>query len=250
MLKMQTASEEETTVVAPLLSTPKAEARRYDPKTIEKAVAMAAMMQAEHQESLSSEELEAIASEAGISPEFMRRALSLLEEGETPVQTTPVAVKRTVRSRRTAGLQRLTARQKKLIFGFPLLYAAGAFLPLAVAFSWLQHGPQNPGLSLAILFGLMLPALLAVTLGANLSRKRQGAVAGAITGASAALAGILAALTFANQGGDFNGVTASLLLLTGGGAFLGFMAAWLKQAMPLWLGAAPADFADEEAETA
>ncbi len=51
-----------------------AEELRYDAATQEQIIALAARLQREHQETLSGAELEAIGEEAGLDPEFVRRA--------------------------------------------------------------------------------------------------------------------------------------------------------------------------------
>jgi hypothetical protein len=68
---------------------------RYDEAMLRKVTALAQRLQAEHQESLTAQEIEAIGSEVGLKPAFMRRAMDLVS-GQRPV--TPPAPRMLSRS--------------------------------------------------------------------------------------------------------------------------------------------------------
>src|SRR5205823_12748292 len=55
------------------------ETRRYDAPMLQKVAALAALLQSQHQESLTEAEVEAIGGEIGLQPEFLRQALAQLD---------------------------------------------------------------------------------------------------------------------------------------------------------------------------
>ena len=216
--------------------------KRYDAKTVEKAVALASRMQAEHEETLSSEEIESIAAEAGIRPEFMRRALMVLETPEAAQQTqvSPVALRS---SERKAALRkrRLTRRQRSLIFGVPPLYILSTMPVLALAITGMNSFPNTLAVATFFTFLIVLPGLLSLTLGASLPRKRQGAFAGALTGFGVFVAAVICSAAFGHASGPASAFFAGLSIFAAAGAFLGFTGTWLKQNLPLLLAALSSD---------
>lgn len=71
------------------------EPQRYDEQTLRQAIQLADRLQAEHKERYSAEDIEKIAAEIGVQPEFVRKALSAIEDkhdAETAKKSSPPPV--------------------------------------------------------------------------------------------------------------------------------------------------------------
>jgi hypothetical protein len=221
--------QQETTHTVPQ-TTGNGSERRYDTQTMHKAVEIAARMQAEHQETLTAQEIEAIATEAGIDPRFIQRALEIAET-ETAGQKTQqvVAVRQRQRSRR-----RLSRKAMTLIFGVPLLYFVFALPMIFMAMKARDDG------FLSVFLILVLPFLVTLISAANLRRTRQGAVLGFLMGIFAFLAPFVASLSQNNPGNiSLFGFIAFCFVVIG--TVLGAATTWVRRCAPVWLAGHPDD---------
>ncbi len=143
--------------------------RRFDPETIRKVTALAARLQREHQDTLTTDEMEAIGLEVGLQPAFIQKAISHLEaqhqaERESELQ-----------SEQEQNLQ-LSSEQPARSGEF--IAALGALaLPLAwgpLAYMW--H--SSPGFM--TLFTLLTPAPLSALMGFLTGRKKLSTLAAAL----------------------------------------------------------------------
>lgn len=120
--------------------------RRFDSTTAEQALLLAARLQQEHRESLTTREIEEMAEEAGIDRRFVAEALRQLAEGE-PVSISPA---------RSVDVRDLVSASVALpVFLLYLLTHVWATWP--VVFEWFSRSnPFHPVLLAAVL-GLLLP---------------------------------------------------------------------------------------------
>lgn len=146
---------------------------RLDAETVKRVIDRAATLQQAHLETVSPDQLEALASEVGIDPEFVKRAL-----GE--IETEPVAEMKTVRrivrrkvARKKTEIAGLTARQVRTALTPGAIYALFAF------FVMLNFNGYNGGRTGAeIVFLLLQPAILTVYFAQRQPHRRMGALLG------------------------------------------------------------------------
>lgn len=148
--------------------------QRLDPQTVQQILARAADLQQAHLETLSPDQLEALAAEVGIRPEFVRRALA--EGVSTP----------RVRRRAGGGIVPLSARDVRAALAPAALYALYA----AFAMTPFRYGTHENGAQ--VLLALVQPALLAAWVGWRQPHRRMGMLAGGAMGLFACLAVVLA----------------------------------------------------------
>lgn len=144
--------------------------QRLDPETAQQLIARAAELQQQHLETIAPDQLEALAAEVGIRPEFVRRALS--EAAEVPV----VAVQATQprrRRRQKREIVPLSAAQVRQATLPAALYATYTFFVLLNFNRWNGQGQAE------FLFLLVQPLALALYLGWRQPHRRMAALTGA-----------------------------------------------------------------------
>jgi hypothetical protein len=144
--------------------------QRLDADTVRRVIDRAAELQKAHLETVSTDQLEALASEVGISPEFVRRALS---ETETAVASEPTQQMVTVRRkvvRKKAPLAGLAAKDIRTALTPGILYAL--FAGIAVN-TTLGH---NNGADVILL--LVQPLILTAYFAQKQPHRRMGALVG------------------------------------------------------------------------
>lgn len=150
---------------------------RLDADTVKRVIERAAKLQQAHLETVSPDQLEALASEVGIDPEFVRRALSE-PESETAVESVeaPKHVRRIVRrkvARTKTTIDGLTARDVRSALAPALLY--GAFAGLAMA-TFQNHWDQRSTAEVILL--MIQPAILTIYFAQKQPHRRMGALVG------------------------------------------------------------------------
>ncbi|MCC6442206.1 MAG: adenylate/guanylate cyclase domain-containing protein [Armatimonadetes bacterium] len=123
---------------------------RYDPRMMQKVLALAGRLQREHEETMSAAEIESIGAEVGVDPAFIRRALSRISAAQP--------------SRTAVEEQKAEFRSTVAVLAAPLLWGVLAYFCRA-----------NPGLK--AFFTLIAPAPLAGLLGFFSGKARVGVLA-------------------------------------------------------------------------
>jgi hypothetical protein len=166
---------------------------RYDRNSLETALKLASRLQQEHETTLSVSQIEAIGSEVGLDPVFVRRALDALE-------TSPTSPSR-ISAHRTDGLA--TVAPATVVFTVELV--------LVACLNAIYSG--HASLPTILAFGLTLAAtpIVGVRQSWMARHKRWGALVGAL-GAETLL---LSVMIVASRGDDAL-VPLSLLALLGG----------------------------------
>lgn len=143
--------------------------QRLDADAVKRVIDRAAELQRAHLETVSPDQLEALASELGISPEFVHRALS---ETDTTVAATPtkmVTVRRKI-VRKKPTMEALSARDIRTALTPGILYAL--FAGIAVS----GFHPDRGGAEILLL--MVQPALLTAYFAMRQPHRRMGALVG------------------------------------------------------------------------
>ena len=191
---------------------------RLDADAVRRVIDRAAALQQAHLETVSPDQIEALASEVGINPEFVRRALS--EAENEPITETRTKVVRRKIVRKKAPLAALSARQVRTALTPGAVYAV--FAGLAIT-GFNSFGDRNVA---EIILLMIQPAILVVYFGAKQPHRRMGALVGMGMG-------MLPILASAMTGGIRNMPVAVGLIYGPMLAALGFSAAaarkWLDE---------------------
>lgn len=143
--------------------------QRLNPDEANQVLSRAADLQQKHLETVSVEQLEALASEVGLSPEFIRQALD--EVGTAPVQ-------RTVEAPRVATTGGITRKG--------IVAAAVGSIPLPIALGVALGAIHNRTTSWQlfefVVVAMVLTGVLSAGLGFVARSRRLGGIAGALMG--------------------------------------------------------------------
>ena len=203
----------------------------FEPSAAERILARAGALQEVHGQLLSREQIEAVASEIGIQPEFVQLAIEqekqekadalASQQHSTPPTSVPVVAVTVPMTRR--------ARRENVVLNVVMPAGVTSGYGVTAALVLLFYGPYPPA-HVLIFFLVVLPGLLALILGGKARSRRWGAGAGAAMGfaAFAALA-ILVGLTSAGQPRAFDGALSPLALMVGSGALLGAAGAQVRR---------------------
>ncbi len=156
------------------------EETRLDAEAVRRVIDRAAQLQQAHLETVSADQLEALASEVGISPEFVRKALTEPVSTETKL----VTVRRKV-VRKKSPIAPLTARDIRVALTPGAVYALFAF------FVMLGFNRSNNHSGAEIVFLLLQPAILTLFYAQKQPHRRMGALIGVGLGVLPILAGTL-----------------------------------------------------------
>ncbi|MGC4043813.1 MAG: hypothetical protein QM758_08395 [Armatimonas sp.] len=159
--------------------------QRLDADAVKRVIDRAAELQRAHLETVSPDQLETLASELGISPEFVRRALNETDTTPTAATTTApqmVTVRRKI-VRKRAAMQALSAKDIRTALTPGILYSI--FAGIAV----LGFHPERAEISILML--MIQPAVLTIYFANHQSHRRMGALVGFSMGLLPILAGSL-----------------------------------------------------------
>lgn len=158
----------ETTTAAPV---------RYESEAVERILAQANDLQEAHRQTLSEAQIHAVAAEVGIGPEFVRAAL-LREKTNALGETRPVQVS-------TAGS--VSTQTNTVISPRRTAAVIAGYGVLLTLFLMVASNSHDYGYILYVAF--ILPAILALVLGAGSESRRRGLISGAAL-ASAVIAAV------------------------------------------------------------
>ncbi len=157
------------------------EETRLDAEAVKRVIDRAAALQQAHLETVSADQLEALASEVGISPEFVRKALTEPVSTETKL----VTVRRKI-VRKKAPLTPLSARDIRTALTPGAVYALFTFFVM-LGFSGYNNGRGGA----EIVFLLLQPAILTLFYAQKQPHRCMGALVGVGLGVLPILAGTL-----------------------------------------------------------
>jgi hypothetical protein len=185
---------------------------RYEPQAVVRIIERASDLQETHQQTLSPAQIEAIAAEVGIRPEFVHQALELEKAGLSQEPQTAVY-------RPTS----LTPAETRRRVGLAILaHFAFAVVTLGLVRST-QHYELMP------LFAFIVPAALALILGGVARLRRVGAAAGTLVGASV-VAAILTIMSLEKEALRFSVQDIQIFwMMVGGGTLLGITGAEVRR---------------------
>ncbi len=156
--------------------------KRYDAKKLQHVVELATRLQHEHQETLTATQVEQMGEDLGLSPEFIRKALVLVEEESVLRQVLPPVVQQVytmppaaITTTKLAPLSQRTLKQAVLpaaLYVLPTVVLTFMVAPLQRVY---------PNAIPAFLIGLLifLPLGLALFAGGRQRSRRAGALGGA-----------------------------------------------------------------------
>lgn len=199
--------------------------RRFDSQDAQRILELASRLQQRHVESVSAKQIEQIAAEVGIAPEFVRRALTMLEA--TPTAPEPVEA----RLDRLDDVLALPATAPTATITQEVLRQALApsallgFFDGALAMA-LSRGGEGSGPGHLLL--MALPAL-ALIQGWRAKEGRLGALSGATLGGMALLGLLMGSLVIHPPGPRVDDLVPLLLAALGGGATLGGLGGTLRR---------------------
>ena len=182
---------------------------RYQPEDVERILAQANDLQDAHQQTLDEAQIHAVAAEVGIGPEFVRAALEQEKQRSVPLS------RGVQQSENNGNANSLSARQVAAA-----IVAYGVFAAPVMGL-----GRSSPHFELVYLFAFVLPALLALTLGATGESRKRGSLAGGGLAAT-----VVAAVCFGVRLSGVGGTASAqdmeiFLLMFVTGAALGFIGA-------------------------
>ena len=186
------------------------EEKRYDAKKLQQVVELATRLQHEHHETLTAAQVEQMGQDLGLSPEFVRKALVLVEEEEVqkhvPAQRANVTAQATSQE---SSLEVLSRRTLKKALLPALIYAPFAllFVPLVAVLSVSDQTAMTPILLIVTL--IALPPIMALSSGGQVRHRRAGVLGGAVIGLLAWVGFMIA--SYRNSPPDF--LTTMLLAL-------------------------------------
>ncbi len=144
--------------------------QRLDADAVKRVIDRAAELQKAHLETVSPDQLEALASDLGISPEFVRRALSETDTTPTTTATKQMVTVRRKVVRKKPVLEALSAKDIRTALTPGLLYAI--FAGIAV----MGSRPDRNGLEILLL--MAQPAILTAYFASRQPHRRMGALVG------------------------------------------------------------------------
>lgn len=160
--------------VLPAAATTQTADERYDTATVQKALTLAQQLQTRHRETLSADELEALGSEIGVEPEFIRRALAQMEaQTKSANEAVPNRYKRVLQR----AAKPLTQRQQVIA----ITPAVSYLLLMPLTFPWVTAYYASVNGRLYLLY-LALPLILSFCAGVYGNSKRGGTLAGVLLG--------------------------------------------------------------------
>ncbi|GAB4452681.1 MAG: hypothetical protein OHK0029_04060 [Armatimonadaceae bacterium] len=186
-------------------------------RTARATLARASELQAQEQERVSPESLEAMAEDLGIESRYVHQALAERKQQRRRVRVAS-------RSGRSRILGRATRSERLFAAGIPIFYGMHIFLTALLI--------QSPSEELITLLCFVLPQILAAFVGMALAKKRMAAVSGGLINAFTIL-GLAAAMRITDghpvrvTGEDF----LIMLAMISGGAFTATVTAGLRQAI-------------------
>ncbi|WP_395093568.1 hypothetical protein [Armatimonas sp.] len=203
------------------------EEKRYDAKKLQQVVELATRLQHQHYETLTAAQVEQMGEDLGLSPEFIRKALVLVEEEETQQYLAPTShVEPLARVQTEASPKRLSRKtiRKVLLPALaitPLVWVVGPILAVAM------QSDFKPGLEL-IIMGIMVavPAVAALVSGASSRSRRAGLLGGAAVGLISWV-GFL--LTVVPSGNYLSSMLIGLMFYLGGASALASLAVALRR---------------------
>ncbi len=185
---------------------------RYEPAAVERIIARASALQETHRQTLSPAQIEAIAAEVGIQPEFVHRALELENAGlsQEPQE-------------RIYAPESLTPAETRRRISLAIL----AYIPFALITLGMTRNLAH--YELLPLFAFILPAALALVLGGIARSRRVGAAAGTLTAASV-VGSILTIMALQHEPVRFSPQDIQIFsMMFGGGALLGVLGAEVRR---------------------
>nr|WP_309693243.1 hypothetical protein [Armatimonas sp.] len=206
------------------------EEKRYDAKKLQQVVELATRLQHQHHETLTAAQIEQMGEDLGLSPEFIRKALVLVEEEEiqqpqlSQQSMEPRARVHTEFS--TKRLSRQTIRKVLLpaLAITPLVWVIGPILADAM------RSDFNPVLEL-IIQGTMVvvPALAALFAGGSTRSRRAGLLGGAAVGLISWIGFLLSMIPSGLPTNYLSIMFIGLVLYLGGGSALASLAVALRR---------------------
>jgi hypothetical protein len=167
--------------------------KRYDAKKLQQVVELATRLQHEHHETLTAAQVEQMGQDLGLSPEFIRKALVLVEEEEARTVSAPPVRQQVYAAPPVPTQMHHTGRLSKqaikrallpgIIYGVPACLLAFLVTPL-------QRLYPNAVPMFLISSLIVLPPLLALVTG-GLQRSRRAGVLGGVAVALAAWLGFV-----------------------------------------------------------
>lgn len=164
------AATVEAVNTAPPLAT---STRRYDQATIERALALAAAMQEEHQATLTAEQVVRLGEEMNVDPTFVLKALSRLNAEEQATVEAASEKRNSVSRTVTTSFRALPRTDKVAAVLVPLVFSALSYCVFREMSFDNWYSP---------LFLIVGAPLLAIFLGVRLRSKRLGLASGALLG--------------------------------------------------------------------
>jgi hypothetical protein len=209
------------------------EEKRYDAKKLQQVVELATRLQHEHHETLTAAQVEQMGQDLGLSPEFIRKALVLVEEEETRAVSVPLESPHVyttapvpTQGHHTGRLSQRAIKQALvpgIVYGVPVCLLAFLVPPF-------QHLYPNAVPLFLITSLIVLPTLLALVTG-GLQRSRRAGILGGVAVALAAWLGIVlsSVRTPYPPTNNFEICLTALLVALPAGAALGGIGALLRR---------------------
>lgn len=206
------------------------EEKRYDAKKLQQVVELATRLQHQHHETLTAAQIEQMGEDLGLSPEFIRKALVLVEEEEIQQPQLPQqSVESHARVHTEFSTKRLTRQtiRKALLPALaitPLVWVIGPILADAM------RSDFNRVIELIIL-GIMVvvPALAALVSGGSTRSRRAGLLGGAAVGLISWIGFVLGIMPSGLPTNYLSMMFIGLVLYLGGGSALASLAVALRR---------------------